>query len=116
MNSIQQAQELYQYEQEFHLKKELKNLMQKEKEFWCQRSRVHWLTYGDMNTHFFHFVPLQGCTGTSSKGLYNDKDSFYTTDEDIGIRLLSHFQAQFNATFVDPSLLHNLTFKQLNST
>ncbi|KAL6228112.1 hypothetical protein ACLB2K_002066 [Fragaria x ananassa] len=64
-----------------HLEAQLQELLQKEHVFWKQRSRVLWLSEGDMNTHFFH----QSATNRKKKNLIRglrDVDGIWRSEDD----------------------------------
>ncbi|CAK9147551.1 unnamed protein product [Ilex paraguariensis] len=41
------------------IKAEVDKIWKREEMYWCQRSRLNWLKYGDRNTKFFHTTTSQ---------------------------------------------------------
>lgn len=65
------------------LESKLNDLLHKEHIFWKQRSKIFWLTDGDLNTKFFHQQPSNRRRKNVLKGLINDDGEWCTNDEDM---------------------------------
>ena len=70
------------------VRKDIKDLIDSEEIYWCQRSKAHWLREGDRNTKFFHARASERRKQNTILGIWDIFDS-WCGDQDSIARLLS---------------------------
>ncbi|KAL4328991.1 hypothetical protein AHAS_Ahas13G0255400 [Arachis hypogaea] len=83
VTSIQQRMErvdaLSLIQEERELQAEYSNLLMQEELFWYQKSREHWVKFGDRNTKFFHMQTIMRRKRNKVQGLFLE-DGRWSTD------------------------------------
>ncbi|KAL4314251.1 hypothetical protein AHAS_Ahas15G0066400 [Arachis hypogaea] len=83
VTSIQQRMErvdaLSLIQEERELQAEYSNLLMQEELFWYQKSREHWVRFGDRNTKFFHMQTIMRRKRNKVQGLFLE-DGRWSTD------------------------------------
>lgn len=66
------------------LQSQFDEVLQHEKIFWHQRSRVHWLTLGDKNTNYFHQKATRRKCRNLINSLQNENENWTSNDVELG--------------------------------
>lgn len=88
------------------IKVELDGLLKDEEIFWCQRSRVNWLREGDRNTKYFHAKASARRKRNQIFGLFDDKGSWVSADEDIEGIISDYFSSLYASSVPSVSQLN----------
>ncbi|KAK8590506.1 hypothetical protein V6N13_057399 [Hibiscus sabdariffa] len=79
-------------------KAEHKALLDKDEQYWAQRSRVSWLRYGDRNSAYFH----ARASGRKKKnriwGLFDEADVWTDTPDEAADVAVRYFEALFTSS------------------
>ena len=68
------------YTLEHQLTQEYNTVLHQEYLFWCLKSRIMWLNYGDANTKFFHLKTIQRCSHSRVVTLKDDTSLWLTNE------------------------------------
>ncbi|CAB4313877.1 unnamed protein product [Prunus armeniaca] len=74
---------------------DLEKLWKAEELYWCQRSRVNWLSAGDKNTRFFHLSTIQRRQRNKVLRLKNERGCWLSGDKLIGAEFNLYFSRMF---------------------
>ncbi|XP_024164085.1 uncharacterized protein LOC112171081 [Rosa chinensis] len=86
-------------EDRLRLELKLQELLQKEQIFWKQRSRILWLSEGDMNTRYFHQCALNRKKKNLIKRLRDVNGVWRTDDKEIQDVVLSYYKELFQRSY-----------------
>ncbi|CAL1397365.1 unnamed protein product [Linum trigynum] len=73
------------------LEQQLSEAYLQEEIYWEQKSRTHWLTWGDSNTRFFHLTTLQKRRRNRILLLRDDVGGIHTDEDAKGTVAVAHF-------------------------
>lgn len=76
--------------------KQIDCLWEKEEQYWAQRSRVQWLSYGDKNTKFFHTTTVQRRQRNKVSRIRNSNGVWVEKDEEVASCFSSFFKDLFH--------------------
>ncbi|XP_061371304.1 uncharacterized protein LOC133313908 [Gastrolobium bilobum] len=76
---------------------ELREILVREELAWFQRSRCHWLKYGDKNTRFFHSSTVARRRHNRIVALRNDNGDWVADKEDLINMAVKYFENLFTA-------------------
>ncbi|XP_024156142.1 uncharacterized protein LOC112164137 [Rosa chinensis] len=88
----------YPEEERLELETKLNDLLYHEHNYWQQRSRVMWLTDGDLNTRFFHHRASNRKKRNAISGLFNNDGVWCTEDSDLENIVLDYFGTLFSTS------------------
>lgn len=80
------------------LETKLHDLLHLEQDFWKQRSKVFWLTDGDLNTKFFHQQASNRRRKNSIKGLFDENGVWCNDEEDLEHIVLKYYGDMFSSS------------------
>ena len=80
------------------MENKLRDLLQKESDFWKQRAKVFWLTDGDVNTKFFHQKASNRKKKSEIKGLFNSAGVWCDDDESIEDVVVDYYSNLFTSS------------------
>uniref|UniRef100_A0A803PM52 Reverse transcriptase domain-containing protein n=1 Tax=Cannabis sativa TaxID=3483 RepID=A0A803PM52_CANSA len=83
----------------------LEDLLEQEKIYWHQRSRVDWLSAGDRNTKFFHAKASARKSNNSIKFLVNEGGHWVTSKSGMLAAIHDYFSSIFTASTLDEEAL-----------
>lgn len=69
----------------------LDKILEREEIMWCQRSRVDWLRFGDMNTKLFHNFAKQCGRNNNIVGILGEDNRWRTGQDNIGTVFVDYF-------------------------
>lgn len=78
---------------------ELEKALEKEEEFWKEKSNSTWHSKGDRNTKYFHRLAKIKHTSKLINSI-NDGDNVLTEPDQISSHITNHFQNIFSSNFV----------------
>lgn len=79
------------------IKKRIADLWLQEEKFWCQRSRVKWLKWGDKNSSFFHASTIQRRGKNRIQRLQDDQGEWIEGRDGIFSHILHHFSEVYRS-------------------
>ncbi|KAK4274665.1 hypothetical protein QN277_017856 [Acacia crassicarpa] len=96
------------------VKGELDRVLEREEQYWWQRSRNNWLGAGDRNTRFFHISTIKRRQQNRISCIRNDEGNWLYEKEDISDNIATFFQELFTTSgnnsmdtvlgFIEPSI------------
>lgn len=88
---VNQNDQMQSWEEVKSIKRRIAELWQQEEKYWCQRSRVKWLKWGDRNSSFFHASTVQRRGKNRIKRLRDQDGEWVEGRENIFSHILHHF-------------------------
>ncbi|KAK9989340.1 hypothetical protein SO802_029579 [Lithocarpus litseifolius] len=89
------------------LRREINELLDMEKIWWAQRSRVQWLSEGDRNTKYFHHRDSERRRKNTITGLWNENGTWCDDRASIASTAISYFKDIY--TTIRPSRVEEVT-------
>ncbi|XP_075644989.1 uncharacterized protein LOC142615978 [Castanea sativa] len=80
------------------LRKEINDLLDREKVWWMQRSRVQWLCEGDRNPRYFHSRASERRRKNNISSLWNENDVCCDDLESIATTAITYFENIYTTT------------------
>ncbi|KAL4295395.1 hypothetical protein GQ457_12G013690 [Hibiscus cannabinus] len=79
-------------------KAEHKALLDKDEQYWAQRSRVSWLRYGDRNSAYFHARASGRKKKSRIRGLFDEANVWTDTPDEAADVAVRYFEALFTSS------------------